>query len=102
MWSNEVSALRLRDDERVPPLSATGEENLWSRSGRDRGWGSGRGTGWGRSPCRSQRLGGDSGRRVAFEGELPHALPLKPNEDLHFIRSGQPVFCRRFPFSKAI
>lgn len=34
--------------------------------------------------------------------ELSHLFPFEPDEDLHFIRAGQPLRGRRFPFGEAI
>ena len=78
--------------------SAREEEELWGCSGRNRG-GSTCGR---RSACGSQRLGGNPRRRVPFEDELPDDFPIQPDKDLYFIRSGKPIFSRRFPFGKAV
>ena len=55
---------------------------------------------------RSRRRGrsprGDRGRRVALNEELSHHFPVQPNEDLYFIRTGQPLGGRCFPFGEAI
>lgn len=34
--------------------------------------------------------------------ELSHLFPFEPNEDLHFVCSGQPLRSGRFPFGEAI
>ena len=34
--------------------------------------------------------------------ELPYHFPVEPNEDLHFVGTGQPLGGRRFPFREAI
>ena len=38
---------------------------------------------------------------IALNDELTHYLPLEANEDLHFVRAGQPFLCRSLPFRES-